>query len=321
MLDAVREFTQAIEKQLFQFSQASLGDLARQQAGVGFTELEETLAQLAEINARAKASGIGFNLTKPNFNLIATAATAKPIHGKLLRQWWKEWGDAVRAAVAQQVRLGIAENESIDSIVRRILGTKARNYRDGILIVKRRNAEALVRTMVNHVASQAKNSVYEANDDVIEAVEWNATLDGRTTPICQARDGKRAAIGGRDQTSIPSGSRLKPPTARPPAHIGCRSTILPVITDWESLGLKNPPASTRASLNGQVANDLDYETWLKKQNKSFIRSVLGKKKTDLFLKGKVSLGRFVDLKGNSYTLEDMKRLNPKAWALAFGAKG
>lgn len=324
MLGAVSRYSQEVEKQMFGHAQQNLGDFARQQAGTAYTDIEKTLEQFANINAGAVGARI--NLTTPDFGLIAKAATSKPIHGKLLREWWKEWGAGTRAAVAQQVRLGIVENESIDSIVRRIVGTKARNFRDGILAVKRRHAEALVRTSVNHVATQAKNDVYQANDDVVEAVEWNATLDSKTTPICQARDGKRTAIGGRAQSSIPASRRLKPATARPPAHIGCRSTVLPVITDWEALGLKNPPAGTRASLNGQVADDLDYEKWLRghggtKSGRRFIRSILGRKKTELFLKGKLSLTRFVDLKGNAYTLIDMKRLNPKAWKVAFSDTG
>lgn len=320
MLNAVSQYAREVEAQMFGHSKDALLKFGQQQAGAGFQMLQEAIDKLG------LPKGLAIDLQTPDFALIAKAAVANPIHGKLLREWWTEWGSGVRAAVSQQVRLGIAENESIDSIVRRILGTKARNYKDGILAVKRRHAEALVRTSVNSVATQAKNDVYEANDDILEAVEWNSTLDGKTTPICQARDGKRAAIGGRPQTDIPAARRLKPPSARPPAHIGCRSTILPVITDWESLGLDNPPPGTRASLDGQVSADLDYEGWLKGQAKrpggrAFVESILGKAKTDLFLKGKLSLTKFVDLKGNAYTLADLKRNNPKAWKVAFAGKG
>lgn len=314
MLSAVNSQIQELEKALFGHSQAQLGDFARQQAGVALVDIQSTL------------KGLGISLTTPNFDLIAKAATSRPIHGKLLKDWWKEWGAATRAAVQQQVRLGLVENESIDAIVRRIRGTRANRFTDGVLRVKTRHAEALVRTAVNSVATQAKNDVYEANEDVVEAVEWAATLDGKTTPICQARDGKMAAIGGRDQATIPASSRLKPPSARPPAHVNCRSTILPVITDWAALGLKDPPESTRASLGGPVSNKLDYEGWLRQQldkpgGLKFVEGVLGKAKTQLFIKGKLSLTRFVDKAGRAYSLNDLKRLNPKAWKVAFAGKG
>lgn len=314
MLTATSQYAREIERQLFEYEQVNLLKFGQQQAGQAFSDLDDVLAPLLP-------KGLGISLTTPDFALIAKAALARPMHGKLLKEWWTEWGDGVQAAVSQKIRLGLAENESIDGIVRSIIGTKKNRYKDGILDLKRRHAEALVRTAVNSVATQAKNDVYEDNDDVIDSIQWNSTLDGSTTPICQARDGKRVAIGGRDQSSIPASDRLTPTGARPPAHVNCRSTIVPVISDWQSLGLEDPPASTRASMNGQVSDKLNYEEWLKGQDLEFIESVLGKTKAQLFLKGQLSLGKFVDRAGNTVSLTQLKAAHPKAWKMAFHGQG
>nr|WP_283258516.1 DEAD/DEAH box helicase [Pseudomonas sp. GX19020] len=48
-----------------------------------------------------------------------------------------------------------------------------------------------VRSASQAVAEAAKETVYEANSDILAAVVWTATLDSRNTLMCDARDGKR----------------------------------------------------------------------------------------------------------------------------------
>ena len=74
----------------------------------------------------------------------------------------------------------------------------------------------------------------------------------------------------------------------PPWHFQCRSTLLPILMSLDDMlanagqlpdettrALDALPPSTRASLDGQVAQDLDYESWLKTQPRMVQRSVLG----------------------------------------------
>ena len=54
---------------------------------------------------------------------------------------------------------------------------------------------ALVRTSINQVANTASQQVYEANQDITSKYRYVATLDSRTSSICQALDGREFEYG------------------------------------------------------------------------------------------------------------------------------
>ena len=192
-----------------------------------------------------------------------------------------------------------------------------------------------MRTHVNHVANQARDQLYKANDDIVKGVRWTATLDGRTSHICRARDGEVY-----DTDTGP----------RPPAHPNCRSIMTPVLKSWEELAkpgalrtgrgadnidrlfqknlkkqgltksqIKKIKRGSRASMNGQVPGDLTYQDWLKRQPKEFQNEVLGPTKGKLFRGGGLSLDRFVEEPtGQGLTLKQIKSRNSEAWMRAIG---
>lgn len=108
-----------------------------------------------------------------------------------------------------------------------VVGTRGNRFSDGILAINRRSAEAVVRTAVNHVSNAAREAFWQENEEVIQAVRWTSTLDGRTSAICRGRDGRFAPVGDDElPSSLP---RLKPENARPPAHPNCRSVMVAVV--------------------------------------------------------------------------------------------
>lgn len=137
---------------------------------------------------------------------VVAAVKARPFQGRFLADWLKDTSEAAQRRVRDAIRQGFVESQSIDEIVRRIRGTRAAQYRDGILEINRRSAEALVRTAITHTSSVAANLVYQDSADVIEAIVWVATLDSRTTLICIGLDGKTFPLDGGP---------------RPPAHVNC----------------------------------------------------------------------------------------------------
>lgn len=144
---------------------------------------------------------------------------SRPFQGKLLNEWYRsiEAADALR--LRQAIQLGLAQGENVPTMVRRIRGTRAQGFTDGILNLTKNQASAVVRTAVNHVSNAAREAMWNANADIIQALRWTSTLDGRTTPICFSRDGDLAPIG---DNPLPEGAeRLDPPGARPPAHVAC----------------------------------------------------------------------------------------------------
>lgn len=145
-----------------------------------------------------------------------------------LNQWFVSLRAADQARIVGAIQQGIILGEGTDQITRRIRGTRANQFSDGVLLTTRRNAEAITRTAVNHVSNASRELFWEENAEVIDYLRWNAVLDGRTSAICQARDGHNAPLTGSDTTDVPS-PKLSPATARPPAHPNCRSVMTAVL--------------------------------------------------------------------------------------------
>lgn len=248
---------------------------------------------------------VEFNITRPAPAQLRAAVLSRPFQGRILREWVSELTDAQRRNVRNAIRIGFTEGESIDAIVRRIRGTRAQQFRDGIFETTRRQAEALVRTAVNHTATKARDYLYEENADIVKGVQWVSSLDGRTSEICMARD----------QRVYPLGSG-----PRPPAHPNCRSTTAPVLRDASEIfgrDVGKLPEGTRASIDGQVAGGTTYNDWLKKQPVEVQDEVLGPTKGKLFRDGGMSVDRFVDERtGHVYSLDELRRRDAEAFRAA-----
>lgn len=251
-------------------------------------------------NLFANVVPIDIDFVTPAYEQIYAAAVARPFQGRLLREWYQGLEDGQFIRVRAAIREGFVQGQTTQQIVQAIRGTRSQR---GIIEQSRRGAEAAVRTALAHTANVARSEVYKKNRKVIKAVEWVSTLDGRTTAICRALDGKVYEVD-------------KGP--RPPAHVGCRSTTIPVVKSLRELGIKvdeNKVASTRASMNGQVSSELNYDQWLRKQSQSFQDEVLGKSKAKLFRAG-LTMDRFIDRKGNELTLDQLMALESAAWTKA-----
>lgn len=165
---------------------------------------------------------------------VRALVTTQPFSGgaaaaRTLNQWFNALAKADQARIVESIQLGMVQGETVQSMVQRIIGTSAKGYADGVLATSRRNAEAIVRTAVNHVSNAARGEVWDANADIIAGLKWVATLDGRTTPVCRARDGHVTPLPGKDDTLPSNLPRLKPASARPPAHPNCRSVMVAIL--------------------------------------------------------------------------------------------
>lgn len=279
--------------------------------------------------------------TVPDAKLRAIL-TSRPFQGRLLRDWFRELEAGDRRRVEQALQLGLVEGQPIDDIVRRITGTRAQQYADGILAISRRDATAIVRTAVNHVSNAARDLVWQENADITQARVWVATLDGRTSPICRARDGQMAPVG---DNPLPEGSVvLSPPDARPPAHINCRSLLVAYIDGIGLVGNRPTVVDTRtrnkrevdfrklakqqgktiqqvrsewaAATVGRVPAATNYQQFLSRQSAAFQDQVLGRTKGRLFREGGLTLDQFVDRRGNELSLKQLAATRPEAFTRA-----
>jgi SPP1 gp7 family putative phage head morphogenesis protein len=241
-------------------------------------------------------------VTPSAFQIIA-ATNARPFQGRLMKEWFDDLPADAFKRLRNSIRAGVVEGRTIDQMVRDIRGTRAQGFKDGILEINRRAAEVTVRTAVAHTANAARNAMYEANGRLLKGVQWRSTLDSRTSLYCMAHDGKVYPLDAGP---------------RPPAHPNCRSIVSPVVKSLAEMGIKGKdlPPGTRASMDGQVAADLDYDAWLRKKPQTFQDSVLGPSKAKLFRQG-LKLDRFVSRSGDELTLDELKQREAELWNLAF----
>lgn len=238
---------------------------------------------------------VDLSWTSPADAQIYAAAIARPFNGMLLKEWFQGLPDGQFARIRQAIRQGYVEGRTTAQIVQDIVGTRTTT---GIAEVSRRAAETATRTALAHTANVARNEVFKANRSLLKGVEWVSVLDGRTSTFCRAMDGKLLPLD--------SGPR-------PPAHPNCRSAVIPSVKSSKALGLSNIPAGTRASMNGQVSAELNYDAWLRQQPIAFQDEVLGRSKGRLFRAG-LRMDRFIDRGGNELTLEQLRERESAIWA-------
>jgi SPP1 gp7 family putative phage head morphogenesis protein len=228
---------------------------------------------------------VKFGTVTPSPEQLIAAVRSMPFQGKILKEVYPELAEATFRQVRDAIRGGFIEGRTTGQIIKEL--------RDNVLQKTRRDVEAVVRTAVNHTANAARELQYEANSDLVKGVRFNATLDSRTTLVCAGNDGK----------IFPPGEG-----PRPPLHFNCRSSTSPVLKSWRELGfdIDELPASTRASMDGQVPADLTYDGWMRKQDKEFQDGVLGPGRADLFRDG-LKIDQFTDASGAEYTLDQLRK--------------
>lgn len=290
ILKSVREINDAVYQQMLEETEKELKQIAL------FEVEHNTAAITSQIPAVVK-----FNTV--SYSQVYAAAMSQPFQGRLLKDWFLTLSQSQMKSITDAISIGYVENETISQIVQRIIGTRALNYNDGVLQIKKRNAETIVRTAISHVSNYSRNQLYSENQSLIKGIKWVSTLDSRTSPICQARDGKIYPVD-------------KVPAI--PAHFNCRSSTVPVLKSWRELGIDIDEASqsTRASLDGQVPDDMTYQDWLSKKPASFQDEVLGKTKGKLFRDGNLPLDRFVNRQGYEYTIEQLRARDADAFKKA-----
>ncbi len=236
------------------------------------------------------------------------AAFSRPFQGRLLREWAQSIEADRMARIRDAVRMGYLEGETTDAIVRRVRGTRARNYADGLLEIDRRHAESVIRTALSHTAQTARTEFYRGNSDLLGSLLWLSTLDARTTlKYCVPRDHKRYTVAEHPK---PIGHKLPWGGGPGRIHWGCRSTSLALLKGQTEL------FGTRASRDGQVSANLSYPEWLKRQPASVQDDVLGSTRGKLYRRGELEIRDFVNDKGRVLTLDALRESDAAAFARA-----
>ena len=239
--------------------QAELHGLAGVEAHVTASSIAKTGAQIVFLHA-------------PSTSQIVAAAMARPFQGTLLREALSGLEAAAATRVRSAIRQGFIEGRSPADIARTLRGTRAARYRDGLMQVSRRSAEAITRTAITHFASVAANETYLAFAEVVESVVWVSVLDSRTSLTCISLNGRVFRLN-------------KGP--RPPAHWNCRSTTVANLKDFPMAPIPS------------------YGDWLARQTTAQQDDILGRARAALWRNG-APLEAFTDNKGKALTLQQLR---------------
>lgn len=299
----LRQLDRAAGTQIADFFADRMLSVATSEASFFRDAIEDSIGGLVDRRVLQVPISVG----APTRTEMRAIVSARPFEGKLLREHVRTWSARTRALVERQVNLGIVQGSSIDEIVRGVRGTRAGKFRDGVLHISRRNAEAMVRTSVNAISNFARQETFRENSDLLTGEMFVATLDDRTTQICASLDGKVTNVGD-------------PPL--PPMHFRCRSNKTPVLRKFSEMfpGLQEPPEGTRAAkmydqlregLGGQVPESLTYGRWLRMQPVAVQDEILGVGKGRLFRRGVVPIERFSDSQFRSLTLRELEALEAR----------
>lgn len=268
------------------------------------------------------------NTTLPTANRMSAIAKATPFQGSVMSDWAQKVQDGDLSRIEQAIKVGMTQGDSVDGIVKRVVGTVQMKGTDGVTQITRNNADSLTRTAVNAIANQAKQEYYAENSDILDTEVFLATLDARTTLVCASNDNKQFPLG------------VGP---IPPLHWRCRSLRLAIINGEvignrpmrnftqkqllreyaEQNGFKAPgkrdglPQGHKTSfdtfarkrmreLTGTVPARTSYNEWLKGQHPSFQDDVLGKTRADMFRNGDLTLDKFVNANGDKLTLKQLQ---------------
>lgn len=183
--------------------------------------------------------GFGKNFVHPNERAVEKAVLNrydKRNYSRSLYAHCKHFSDDLR----QNLTIGLIRGESLERMASRIHKRMDVAYSA---------AKTLVRTETAYIFEKATKEAYEAAG--IEWYEYLATLDGRTSEVCQELDGKHFKV----KDAVPGKNY-------PPMHPNCRSTTVCWFPDEE----QKKAATTRDAKdeNGkyyEVPADMTYKQW------------------------------------------------------------
>ena len=315
------ERLQLIKEQIQELAsdyRGAMNDIIRED---GRALIASEIAFSNSILANAVQVGSGISASQ-----VYAAAIKNPFEGRLLREYTRGLEAGVRQTMLESIRIGFGIGEPTAETVRRLVGTKRAQYRDGSLTDRdgspmtrsdgdlvrfKQEIARTVRTSYTHFSAQAYLASYEELG--VDEVEFTATIDGRTTNFCASHDRKQYKIDDPKKPIIP-------------AHYNCRSAWLAVLGGADEgfrpfvksdksvseLGRQvkqgKITAAERDSLIGRTSATNSFEDVLN-NDKAFAKRYLGRTKYKLWEEGGLDFTKFSDPRGRDYSITELEAAN------------
>lgn len=280
--------------------QADEAIAARYGEAAGTLDTQRLVRIVAE-NTQAALDAVNMgNAARISEETAASLARSVLIEGAPTAAWWARQSEDAQFRFAQAIRQGVVNGETNERIVARIAG------KDGFMAVSRRNARTLVHSSIMSAANRARLAVYKKNFPHGGGVRWLSTLDSHTCLRCAALDGQAWDFDGKPIR----GSEIAF-QGIPPLHVSCRCVIsvLPPSLD-QAIGVAGldelrDQLSRRASSDGPIKTTT-FADFLKRQSPAFVEDVLGVKRAEMFLAGKLTLHDMINhLNTQPLTLDEL----------------
>lgn len=250
---------------------------------------EKKLFGLIEPLLRKKKSiKTNINFKFPNVEQIKSSALFRPATDGLT---FESYLNGIEAGLFNTwdsaVRTGYLTGLPTKQIVSNVMGgiSQTDKLKKAGQIEPLRNAVyGNTRTLLQSFAEVTREKVYKDNEqyfgDGEYKYEYLATLDARTCLVCGNYDGKKFK-------SLEDAPQV-------PQHRNCRCLIIPYF-DIEG--------DTRASKDGQVDANIDFDSWLEEQDEKTQKKVLGATRFRMYQDG-VKINQFVD-NGRVLTIDEL----------------
>lgn len=211
----------------------------------------------------------------------------------------------VPPVVAKRLRRDIAEAIANGWKVDQL----ARHWRNmhGAAGATRNGTKAVARTMVMQASSNAQLHAYTSQDHLIKGVQWEATFDSRTCPMCASKHARKYS-----KDEAPS----------QPAHLNCRCTWLPVFID-ESLNTKfDTRTAYKKPDNSSIVfkkQSREFDQFLKGAGKVTQREFFGSAfKMRAWRAGQLDLDQLVDVHGRWISDRVARKMVDQTWLKNIG---
>ena len=297
-----KKFKDALDKELLRTyreahntSKRSLLDFAADQASFAYQTVETTMGKI-------------WRTERPQRRISEEIVLEKPLfENRTLASGWSGVSTSEKKRIEALIRKGISEGKTTNEIALEIRKGNIHN-------ITRMQSRSLVVTAITSVHAQVDHAVYRANEKALRGWQYVAVLDARTTPLCAHRDGHVYDMG--DTTHLP------------PAHFNCRSTTVPVFKSWDDISKLEGVAQVRrrnlegltkeqiAYYDGQTPLKESYNDWLMRQPRDIQFKHLGDyQKVDLLNTGKLTVDQFVNYKGESLGVKQLRAATDSTYEL------
>jgi SPP1 gp7 family putative phage head morphogenesis protein len=302
--------------------------------------MEKDLIELAQVEASVVTDILSFGAQAEAVKTTgismakAQAIVRTPVGGVLLKEFVEQLGGKIAWNASQQLRQGAIQGETYQQIVRRLTD---------VGITSRSDAITIARTHVQSVSAKAHEEVREANRDIIKGVEWDATFDNRVCKVCITLDGQKwfyepkgsqqnmsdlperplhprcrckeldivkswsEILGVEDEEDLEKvEDRYKPYSIREKYKRGPKKgKVKPVGVGGAPIKRKIGPDGKEIIMAGRFKGS--GEQWLKAYP-DVARDVLGPKRAEMVLSGKVKLRELLDSQNKPILVKDLEKM-------------